>query len=332
MSEPRRRTWLRVAARAALAAIGIVAIAALVQEAGASEVLEAVTAARTAVALAFVLEGSRIVFEALATRALLREHAARVPRGTFVRAHLASYAIATVMPAGRAAAEAAKAATFAPHVGADRAAAVAVRLQSLHLLTGALLAVPCAIAAVLSTGGSGLAVALAVQAALLAIAGVAILSISRSRWVAAQLGRMRRLAAPVARFRAAAETLPRIVGSGFAFLVMSRVAQVVAVVVLARAAGLGDSLAHGLAAFGLQSAATSAGDLVPGQVGVTEGAFRWASELFGATAAKAVTVALLVHAVQLAWAGLSSLAALLPVNGGDDVSKRSAPRDAPAIR
>jgi hypothetical protein len=324
---------VRIAARVALAAIGVGAIAALVHDAGANEVLEAASAAQTATALAFALEASRIVFEAYATRALLRGNAARLPRRTFVRAHLASYAIATIMPAGRAAAEAAKAATFAPYVGGDTAAAVAVRLQALHLLAGALIAVPCAVAAVATTGGSALAVALGIQAALLAAMGLAVIAISRSRWVADRLGRIRRFREPIARFRAAAEALPGILGSGYAFLLLSRVVQVIAVVVLARGVGLGDSIGHGLAAFGLQSAATSAGDLVPAQVGVTEGAFRWASELFGATAAKALTVAILVHAVQLACAGLSSLAALVPVRDGNDVpkTKGTATPDASAI-
>jgi hypothetical protein len=57
--------------------------------------------------------------------------------------------------------------------------------------------------------------------------------------------------------------------------------------------------------------ATSAGDLIPGQLGVTDAAFALAAPALQLSLASAVAVALLSHGVQLAWCAAGALTPLL---------------------
>ncbi|MBC7171657.1 MAG: flippase-like domain-containing protein [Polyangiaceae bacterium] len=80
--------------------------------------------------------------------------------------------------------------------------------------------------------------------------------------------------------------------------------------VLALGAGVDIDVLGSFIVGGLQMLALAAGCLVPGQIGVTEGSLVVCADAFGATAAQALSIGLLLHVVQVA---LVPIGASLPI-------------------
>ena len=78
------------------------------------------------------------------------------------RIHVIGYAVSAIMPAGRAAGEAVKAAMFSRFVGGPEAGAIGTANQSAAMLGGALAGIPAALGAWILTGTSMLTIALVV--------------------------------------------------------------------------------------------------------------------------------------------------------------------------
>ena len=68
---------------------------------------------------------------------------------------------------------------------------------------------------------------------------------------------------------------------------------------------------HTLFAQGLNLVALAVGALVPGQLGVSDGAFALSAKTLGTTTAKAMSIALLAHAMQVLFVLVGSLLPLL---------------------
>ncbi len=311
MTDRRPRRWVSWVARGLLLVLGLTAVAWLVAEAGTEEVAGAVRGAWVWVAVALLLEGGRIACEAASTVFLLGERAQLLRRSSLVRMHLIAYAISMAMPAGRAASEALKAVMLTPVVGAGRGAAVGTASQGLNLVANATVSVPAAVTAWIVTGPGGLTLALAIHAAVSVTGGMLVLVAARSGPLSQLLERIPRLDETVRQFRDAAREQPLMPPLAAAAIVAGRSLQVVQFGVLAHGVGLGSGPVTAMLAHGVQAVGATAGDLVPGQVGVTEGAFRIAAEAFGASAAVAVSVALLAHAVQLVWIIVGALVPVL---------------------
>jgi hypothetical protein len=306
-----RRPW-RVLAHAAVFLLGILAVTALVRHAGSRELAAVLGRASRILPLALFLEGARIVAEMAATRALLGERARQVPRPALVHAHLVGYAVTVMMPAGRAVAEAVKATLLARHVGWGRAAAVGTANQAMSLLASAVISVPCTIAAFGVAGASALPLAIAAHTVAVALAGFAIQLGTRHAGLFALLERRmpRAAAAAEAYARAAKEHGVVPTGALVAFIV-DRALQVVQCGLLAYAVGAAPGPLTALVGQGVQFVGTTIGDLVPAQIGATDGAFALAASTLGISIAAAVALALLLHCVQLAWVVLGAAAAIL---------------------
>jgi hypothetical protein len=136
--------------------------------------------------LSGLIEGARIVCEALATRSI-HGPALRVPWLPLLRAHAVGYAFAMTLPAGRGVAEATKAALLSPWTGAARGGGFALTNQSLVFLSTGSIALLGG-AAALSLGARSLAAAACTQGAALVAMGFGLLAIIRSRRVAARVG------------------------------------------------------------------------------------------------------------------------------------------------
>ena len=315
--------WL---GRVALAALGAVAIYWLVNEAGQEEVVNAVRAAAPWIALAFAIEALRIAGEAVGTVFLLAGEARRLPKPVLVRTHLIVYAVSMAMPAGRATSEAVKAVLLKPFVGTAKGAAVGTASQALTLIANALVSIPAALAALWVTGPGLLALALGIHAAVSVAGGALVLSVARAGPLAAWLGRFPRLGDSVRSFQDAAREMPLVPARAASAIIVARCLQVVQFGVIAHGVGLGSGPATALLAHGVQAVGAMVGDLVPAQLGMTEGAFRLAAEAFGSSAAVAVSVALIAHAVQLGWIVIGALVPLVwttegNVSSGSDVPK-----------
>lgn len=294
-------------ARIGLAALGVAAIVWLVAEAGADEVAGLLRRAAPWLPLVFVLEGLRIVAEALATRRLLGPRGHQVTGKELARVHLVGYAVCMAMPAGRAAAEAVKSTMLSPAVGAARAFAIGVAGQALHLVAGGLASLVCTVVALAATGWSALTIALVVNTTITGGGGVAVGLVARNGRFAERLTRFPRLATALGSFRDAARELPLLPLAPLAWIFLTRIVQTAELGVLAFAVGLGAGLESAFLTQGVMILGSTVGDLVPGQLGVTEGAFRMGADAISSGVAQAVTVPVLLHVIVIGWIVIGAL-------------------------
>lgn len=246
------------------------------------------------------IEGVRVAAEAMATRSLLGAQL-RLPWWTLIRVHLAGYAIAMVMPAGRTIAEASKAVMLRPWLGAARCAGVGATNQALVMFATGLTAVVCALAA-WWWGHASLAATVSVQAAALLASGIGMLAMLRSprlmAWAARRVPR-------IAKLVQGAGDGARVPGvrKALAWFVVHRSVQAVQLGVLASALGLFTPL-RTLAITGASIVGTSVGVAVPAQLGVVGGALALAAPGLGFAASQALAMALMLHAAQFTWVAI----------------------------
>lgn len=280
-------------AHLAIALAGFVATAVMARHADLGA-LRAMGAGWLVVAL---LEGLRVYFEYRAARALCGR--AAVGAGRLLHLHLTTYAIATALPLGRLAAEAAKAVVLSRDLGAERATRVAATLQASGLLATAAWSVPCAVAAG-SLGASSLARVLLLQCALLGATGAVLLGALRSERMETWLRRW------VPGWRSFPQGVRESEGGALAWLVAQRTVAAAQLGWMMALAGTFDARS----AVGLSGAvmvAGSVGDAVPAQLGVLGGALAWAAPGLHVGRPRALAMAMAIHGAQLAWTIVGAL-------------------------
>ncbi|MCE9673111.1 flippase-like domain-containing protein [Myxococcus stipitatus] len=314
-ARPARVPWRRKVVglmRPLFAVAGLGMLALLVRKVGPRELGDVLLDAAPWLPWVALLEVGRQGMDALATRSAYGPSADQVPMRELMRAQLIGTAVSSMAPAGRAAAEATKAALLAPYLGGARATAAAATSQSASLAAGGLISFPCAAASFLLTGWSAFTLAMLGHGVVLVLACAGVRACMRARrpcdWLAS---RSARWSQHTAQFRASAchgPLLPR--GPMLAFL-GSRMLQVVQYGVLTHAVGIDTSAVQALFSQGLYLCALAVGSLVPGQVGVSDGAFALAAGVLDTTAARAMSVALLNHLVQLVFVAAGALTPLV---------------------
>jgi uncharacterized membrane protein YbhN (UPF0104 family) len=316
IAHPARRRR-RALLHAGFALVGAAAIALLVRSVGVAALVSALRASARWLPLLFALELGRAALETYATWSLSARVRDRVRLPDLVRVHVIAYAVSMIMPAGRAAGEAMKAALLARSLGAPEAAAIAAGNQSAALLGGALVALPCALAAAIGAPGSPLTWALAVFAAGSAALTAAFQLALRRRDLGGSL--LRKLTgtedAPGA-FREAIARIPKIPVPATLAAVASRALYAAELAVLLHAAGASPLRAP--IALGVTLVGGAVGDLVPGGLGASDGAFALAAPLLGITRADGVAIAMTLHLVQILWALLGGAAPLVWKGAGRD--------------
>jgi len=300
------------ALRLAFAIAGIGAVVLLVRNTGADALVAVLVPAAKWIPLILLLEALRLGLDGTATWLALGRRARLLPIRLLTRAQLIGAAVGSLAPAGRTAAEATKAALIAPWTGAPSATAAAATVQAATLLATALISIPCAWAAWVVSGSSWLTLSLLVHAVALFILGAGMRLAMRAprlgRWFGGRAGRFARGAAS---FQDAARESPVLVPGPTAALFAGRVLQVAQYAVLAYAVGFDLTAVQALIAQGLNLVALAAGALVPGQIGVSEGAFVLSASTLGTTEAKAMAIALLAHVLQVATLPLGALTPML---------------------
>ncbi len=246
---------------------------------------------------AIAIEGTRVLAETAATRALLGRTAG-VPWPVLLRAHLVGYAFAMTMPAGRTVAEAAKAALLAPWLGTARSVGIAATNQALVMLSTGLLALVCALAAHLQHHPA-LAVTVTLQAATLVALGGGLLAIVRSRSLASWARRRLPRFADVATETDGGASA-RGVAAALGCFVFHRGVQALQLGALLHALGRG-GVGRTLALTGASIVGTSVGVAVPGQLGAIDGAMALAARGLALAPSQAVAMALVLHAAQFSW-------------------------------
>ena len=270
----------RAIASLVVAVLGVAALVGFVVHAGPSHVAEVLVRMRWAVATAVVFEGVRVVAETWGARAL---YGPVVPRGALVRAQLAGYALCYVLPAGRAVAEACKAAMLSPCLPRARVVGVALANQAMALVAVGVASSGCAVVAHARLAGP-LATVLSVHSAVTLGAGLLLLVTAARRMPAS--GKRVALVAMLA----------------------SRAAQAGAVLVLVRAAAADAGVLDGLTVWGLHLMGASVGDLALAQIGFTDGALVLGAAAAHLDPASALSVALAVRAAQMTWVVVGALA------------------------
>ncbi|MCG3174678.1 MAG: hypothetical protein GMKNLPBB_02938 [Myxococcota bacterium] len=291
-----------------LLALGVGALWVLVQRSGPEQVFSAVAAASPWIPVILALEILWISMDVVAVWRLAGPRRKQVSLGEWVRTGMMAYSIMTFLPAGRAGGEIARAAGLAPHVGGPRASAAAAQLQSLVLIANFLVCMMCALAV------TGIAGADQLLFPALLVNGTITLSLGSFM----QLG-MRRiqlggwLGRKIEKLRHHGPEFDRAIqeSGGFPFqplmiVTLGRLFQVAQYGVLVMAVGGSLGVQVAFVAEGIHLIGAGLGDMVPNQVGITEGAFSLfrAALGFQDQEARAISIAILARLVQFAFGGV----------------------------
>ncbi len=321
------RGWL---GRLLLGAAGLALLAYLVRGAGAERVVRVLFEARSWLPAILALELVQLMGDVVALRTLLAEPR-KVPPSTWVRSSAAAYAMMILLPAGRAAGEVARATLIANHVGAAAAATASAKLQGAYL-TALAIASGAACAAVCATFGlrTSLGLLLGGNALLMVVFATSLFAVL---WDA-RLGRWitelrRRFAGARGEVSLTDPTARRFPTRAVWVCTAGRTAQLLQYGVLLAAVGGAPSVHGAFVAHGIHLVGATLGDAVPNQLGVVDGTYRtFASALGLASApARALSIAFLAHAAQLALAGVCVVVAALTRRG-----QPTAEADSPSLR
>ena len=301
---PRKRARLGLVFRLIVAALGIALLVFLVREVGVDALWNVLAPAVSWVPLIALLEAVRIGFDALATRLILGERVRRVSFGLLYLAQIVAHAVMNVFPAGRSASEAVKAALLAPHLGGAPAAAMGYTNQANVLISSGLFTVLCLLGALASPEPTLLVIGLLAHTAVLIFSGFGMRFAATSKIIAGRTARhLPWLWRRVERFHDASRETPLVSPAPIAAMFAGRAVQTVEYAVIAYAVGIDIGALEALAVQGTNLVAAAVGVFVPGQLGSAEAVFAAAADVLDTTVARAMSIALLSHAVQLLFVG-----------------------------
>ena len=319
-----RSELLRHAGRALLFIAGIALTAWLVRAAGAANVARVLRGAGPWISLIVLLEAIPAALDVVAVRLILGPPAHAVRAVTWARSASLAYASTVLLPAGRAAGEAARAMALSGSVGPSRAASGCARLQACALAGNGAIATIAACA--IARGGASartLALAVFANALVCGALSVAIFSVmSSARMAAWARRRFPRFVESHVESHSAVGSGGRLTATAFAagLALLGRGIQTIQYGVVLLAVGGSYAPQNALRAQGVHLVGAAVGDFVPNQMGATEGAYRAFASLlgFGAEPARAIGIALVVRVAQI---GLACACLLLAA-----CLKRQAPR------
>lgn len=304
---PDRWKWPKRIARVALFAFGMAAIVYVVNDAGPEHVWATLVGAGVFVPLIVALEAGFMSMDVLSLRALIGAPARDVPLRVWVRSGLMAYSIMILFPGGRAAGEVVRAAQLAPYTGGARAAAYGTRLQAATMLGNTFISVPCAAACFWAGGADGALPWLVLGNGLVTLAiGGGILLLSRRSKIGGWLGtKFKALQTHGSTFDEALRTDTSF-GPPLVYSALGRVLQAVQYGIMLLAVGGSLGIVSALISQGIHLVGAGAGDLVPNQAGITEGAYWMFAEALGLAEdpAAAVGIALIARFCQYVLAGV----------------------------
>lgn len=308
-AEQRRRArwaWAKRIGRTVLFVAGVTAVVMLVRGAGPDVVLRTLIEAAVWLPLVVALEVGFMTMDVIALRSLLGENGERVPLAVWIRTGMMQYGVMQLLPAGRAGGEVARAAGLSPYVGGARAAAMAARLQAATMLGNTMISLPCWVAvAFASHPGSGLAWAVAGNALVTGVIGAVLILVTRRSKLGGWLGaKVPMLASHGPSFDAALrEQTPW--GPAVLATTVGRSLQSVQYGIILLAVGGSLTVVSAFVSQAIHLVGAGMGDLVPNQVGITEGAYALFADTLGleGQTARAIGIALVARICQFSLAG-----------------------------
>ena len=298
------RETLRTAGRVALAAVGLGLIAYFVHSAGPRRVAEVLLQAGPWLPLIVLLEVAQPTTDVLALRYLLGADARRVPVSTWARSSAISYAMMSLVPAGRVAGEVTRAAMIAAHVGAGRAASASARMQSAYMFANGVMSGSACTVAALWLGRTSILTLLLLGNTLMMFAlSSALLAILWHGRVGRWLDGVRRRFVKVSEAPPALETAEerRVPWQSALMATAGRASQTLQYGIILHAVGGAASLHGAFLAHGIHLLGATAGDMIPNQLGVVDGVYRTFADVlgFGGAPARALSIAFVAHIMQL---------------------------------
>jgi hypothetical protein len=299
-----RRATLQHVARVVLALGGLALVARFVEDAGPKDVAAVLWQAGKWLPAILALELFQVTTDFLALRSILGARWRQIPAVTWVRSSAIAYAMMTLLPAGRAAGEVTRGALFSAYVGAARAATTSTRLQAAYLAAnGVLSVVACTVVATRFGVRAPLALLLAGNVVFQAVIASGLIAILRAKRVGRWLDRMRLRFVPgaVAQPPLDADERKEIPWRAALVCCLGRGAQVGQYGIILHAVGGVLTVRNAIVAHGIHLVGATLGDMLPNQLGVTDGAYKaFAGDLgFAAEPARALSIAFVVRIAQL---------------------------------
>ena len=294
------------------AGLGFLCLALLIYHSDPRAVWDAVLHAPLMFPVVVLLQALVVGFESWALLLLYGEKRHLIPLREVWRSSMFSFAVVVVFPFGRAVGEAARATMLSRYVGSPLAAAAAAQIQAVTLLGNALISIPCAVAVWQLVGIGWLFWAVVGHFTVSALLAAVVILAGRHVGLVKKLGRLfpgdEEWGSKVDQHL---KNDQRQIAIPLMFVVLSRLVDTLQRMVLLVAVGGTFGIVHGFASEGINLVAASAGDAIPGQVGVIEMGYSVAAEVLHLSRSNAVAMGLLFHFAVLVWVGLGFLAALV---------------------
>ncbi len=260
--------------------------------------------------LVILLECVLLATDVLALRNLLGPSASAIPLRVWVRSTALAYASGVLLPAGRATGEAARVTALAPTVGLRHAANACSRMQASFLLGNSIISFACmAAVGALGSRSTLLRLALLGNAVACAVFSVTLLLMASSERFAAWLGKhfRRFVSAPPSVEHHRYDLLAGVRAT--AWCLVGRCCQTVQYGVAVHAVGGLATIRSAFTAQGIHLVGAAIGDMIPNQMGATEGVYRaFAAALhLEAEPVRALGIALVARLAQVALALLCLL-------------------------
>jgi len=286
-------------------AVGALCVLLIVRGIGVPAIGRVLAGAAALFPLVLALEGAQLACTTLALRSL---YGPRVPSGQLVRAGLIGYAVMGLVPAGRAVAEVTRASLLTRWVGAARAAAAAARIQVATLIANGIISIAAVVAVVVSASAPAwLPLAIAGNGAVTLALGASVLLAARRRpgaWLGRVVPKAQGFGADLDDVLQAEPALP---AGAIGWELLGRFFQVAQNAVFLACVGGEPTLSRALTSEGIHLVGAALGELIPGQLGATEGNYTLAAGALALPVASAVAIALLAHISQLVWVLAGSL-------------------------
>lgn len=308
------REALRAPLRVGLALAGLTLIAYFVRGAGPARVAAVLLEAGPWLPLIVLLEVAQPTTDVIALRYLLGKDAPRVPLSTWARSSAISYAMMSLVPAGRVAGEVTRAALIAGHVGAAKAASASARMQSAYLFANGTLSATAGVTAALWLGPTNvLTLLLAANTLMMFVLSTALLAILWHGRVGRWLDTLRRRFVKVSEAPPSLETPEerRVPWQSAIVASIGRASQALQYGIILHAVGGAASVHGAFLAHGIHLVGATAGDMIPNQLGVIDGVYKTFAKALGFASApeRALSIAFVAHIMQLFCASVCLVAA-----------------------
>jgi hypothetical protein len=288
--------------RTVTALVGLGLVVALLHHTGIEKVMAALGRAAPIFPIIIILEVFILFCSMCALRLLYLEDRDKLPIKALIRAGLVGYTLMGLVPAGRTAAESARAALLARYSSGARAMVAATQLQGIALIANCAISFFCLLAMFYVLGFSLPTFFVLANFVITGIVGIGLLFAGRKAGIGTWLGKRFKSANKVGTefdqmFSATDLTL--VPFGPFAWEFLGRITQVVQNGFMVVAVGGALGLIPALCSESLHLVGAAAGDLIPAQLGATEVNYQLSAHALSLAPADAMSIALIAHLAQI---------------------------------